>query len=359
MTGDFSAADRVMTLAEALELLTGQVVPVDGVERLPLVETLGRVLAEDVVSPLALPPFANSAMDGWAFAHDGRPADGWLSIVGRAAAGHPFAGRVGSGEAVRILTGAPLPEGADSVAMQEDCSAEDGRVRVPPALPPGANVRAAGEDVTAGAVVLAAGRRLRPQDLGMAAAVGRTGLVVRRPLSAALFSTGDEINEPGTVLPEGGIHDSNRFTVAALLRGLGIGVTDLGILPDDPARIGAALAAAAVGHDLILTSGGVSVGDEDHVKAVVRGLGTLHFWRLAIKPGKPVALGRIAGAAFVGLPGNPVAALVTFVAVVRPLLLAMMGARDTPPPACPVPEETGDVAMGDLLDFLPFSEVLR
>lgn len=328
---DFTVGTGMLRVEEALALLSRRVAVLDGVEEVCLADALGRVLAEDVVSPLDVPPHANSAVDGWGFAAADRPADGRMTVAGTVAAGHPFAGTVPVGMAVRILTGAPVPDGVDCVAMQEDCSGE-GEVVTAPVLALGTNVRAQGEDVTQGATVLAAGIRLRPQDLGLAAATGRTRLVVRRRLRAAVFSTGDEINEPGAPLPPGGIYDTNRTTACSLLRSLGAEVTDLGILPDRREVIRDALARAATEHDLILTSGGVSVGDEDHVKAAVEACGSLHFWKMAIKPGKPVALGRVGAAAFVGLPGNPVAVMVTFLLVARPLVLGMMGIKDSAVP---------------------------
>jgi molybdopterin molybdotransferase len=215
--------------------------------------------------------------------------------------------------------------------MQEDCALEGDILVVRPGIKRGANRRAAGEDIAAGAVVLKAGQRLRPQDLGQAAAVGRASLEVSRPLRVALFSTGDELVEPGTALPPGSIYDSNRFTIAGLLHALGCRVSDLGILADRPDAVRQALAQAAPLHDLIVTSGGVSVGDEDHVKAAVEALGSIHAWRLAIKPGRPIALGQVQRVPFVGLPGNPVAVMVTFLNLVRPMVLALMGCRDLTP----------------------------
>lgn len=407
----FEAGDTMMSVEQALALLAERVRPTGLTEMVALSQALGRVLAEDVVSAVNVPPHANSAMDGYAFAAATRPPDGRMRRIGRSAAGRPFDGVVGGGECLRILTGAMVPASVDTVAMQEECLVDGDHVVVPVALKAGANCRAAGEDVTLGATVLTAGVRLRPQEIGLAAAVGRTQLRVYRPLRAAVFSTGDEINEPGAALPPGGIYDSNRFTASALMRSLGLEVTDLGILADDRAIIAAALARAAVDHDVILTSGGVSVGDEDHVKAAVESQGSLHFWRLAIKPGKPVALGQIAGKTFIGLPGNPVAVMVCFMLLARPLLLRLMGVTDTDPMSMPVraafsfrhkpgrrewlrarlvqradglwaekypvessgvlssmvwaeglvavPEESGDVAPGDGLAFVSFAEVLR
>lgn len=334
--GRFAVGERLLSVAEALARLEERVVPAVGSEDLPLHAALGRILAEDVVSQTDVPPHDNSAMDGYAFRRADLPAGGLLPVAGRVAAGHPLKGPLPPGAAVRIFTGAPLPEGADCVAMQEECEAAIDRVRLPAHLAEGANVRRRGEDITHGSVVLHAGVRLRPQELGVAAAAGRAALRVYRPLRAALFSTGDEICEPGVPLPPGCIYDTNRYTASGLLRALGAEVTDLGILPDRPEVIRTALSEAAANHDLILTSGGVSVGEEDHVKPAVLSLGSLDFWRLALKPGRPVALGEVRGTPFVGLPGNPVAVMVTFMLIGRPLALRLMGAKTTDLPRYPV-----------------------
>ena len=319
----------LMSVAEALAQLEAKLAPAVAAETLPLPQALFRILAEDVVAPLNVPPHDNSAVDGWAFRHGDLPEDCRLPVVGRVAAGHPFQGDLPQGGAVRIFTGAPMPSGADTVAMQEDCREDEGGVILPRRLRCGDNARQAGEDVTLGSVVLHAGTRLRPQELGIAAAVGRDMLSVYRPLRAAVFSTGDEIREPGGALDPGCIYDTNRFTAGALLRSLGAEVTDLGILPDRRDVIQAALKEAAVSHDLILTSGGVSVGDEDHVKPAVMSQGSLDFLRLAIKPGRPVAIGEVAGTPFIGLPGNPVAVMITFMLIARPMVLRLMGATQT------------------------------
>jgi molybdopterin molybdotransferase len=226
-----------------------------------------------------------------------------------------------------------LPKGADTVAMQEDARVEGGHVVIPPGLKRGANRRKAGEDVRRGQVALAAGQRLRPQDVALAAALGRDRLEVYRRPRVALFSTGDELVPPGGALKPGAIFDANRTLLHGLLRELGCAVTDLGILPDRAEAVRAALADAARAHDLLLTSGGVSTGEEDHMKAAVEALGRLHLWRLAIKPGRPVALGQIGDASFVGLPGNPVAVMVCFLKIARPLILRLAGAREIAPPA--------------------------
>ena len=330
----FAHGGRLMSLAEALALIEERTETVAAIQAAPLRDALGRILAEDVIAPFAVPPHANSAVDGYALRFDDLPAEGEsaLRVVGRAAAGHPERRSLGPGEAIRIFTGAVMPEGADTVVMQEDSRQEGERVLVPAGLKRGANRRRAGEDVEAGAVALEAGIRLRPQEIGLAASLGFATLPVRTRLKAALFSTGDEILEPGQASAPGRIYDSNRYTLAALLGALGVSVTDLGILSDRHAAIQEALRRAAeTGHDLIVTTGGVSVGEEDHVKAAVEALGSLHAWRLAVKPGRPIALGQVGRVPFVGLPGNPVAAMVTFLRVVRPLVLKLAGARDREP----------------------------
>ncbi len=334
----FAFGGPLLPMAEARRLLAERLRPVAEAETVPLAAAAGRILAADLVAPRAVPPHDNAAVDGYALYHaDLLPdADTRLPIGGRAAAGHPLERPARRGEAIRIFTGAPMPVGADTVMMQEDCRQEGDHVVIHPGIRQGANRRLTGEDIQAGATVLRAGRRLRPVDIGLAASLGATTLQVARPLRAALFSTGDEIVEPGQSLPPGALYDANRFSVAALLRAQGVLVTDLGILPDSRPAIAAALAAAAAAHDLIVTSGGVSEGEEDHVKAAIAGQGQLHLWRLAIKPGRPVALGQVARTAFVGLPGNPAAAVVTFVALVRPLLQLLAGATPQEPLSFPV-----------------------
>ena len=331
----FNQVDDLMSTADALAILQQRIVTVtrDRVEQVPLAQALGRVLAADVISDLDVPPHDNSAVDGYALRHRDLAADrpSHLAVLGRSAAGHPHDGRLGPGQAVRIFTGAVMPEGADTVVMQEDAVCVDNYVTIPPGLAPGANRRHRGEDTKRGDVVLGRGRRLRPQDLGLAASVGHRDLSLYRPLRVAVFSTGDELAEPGTTLPAGAIYDANRYILAALIGGLGAVVSDLGILPDDAVAVREGLGAAAVDHDLLLTSGGVSVGEEDHVRGAVEALGHLHFWRLAIKPGRPLALGQVGKAAFVGLPGNPVAAMVCFLRFARPLILGLAGAVDLEP----------------------------
>ena len=329
----FATAHQLMSTHQALDLIAERLGPVIASERLPLRGALNRILAEDVIAPGAVPPHDNSAVDGYAFAFDdlGSGQETRFKLDGRAAAGHPLDRRAAPGEAVRIFTGAVIPEGCDTVAMQEDCREDGDHLAVPHGLKRGANRRRAGEDVAAGGTVLEAGQRLRAQDLGIAASIGRAELETFKPLRVAVFSTGDEVREPGQELAAGTIYDANRTILVALLESLGCAVTDLGILPDHFAEVRTALAAAASRHQLLITSGGVSVGAEDHVKAVVESLGRLHFWRLAIKPGRPLALGQIDDVPFIGLPGNPVAAMVTFVRFARPVILLLTGASDIAP----------------------------
>ncbi len=329
----FAPGERFMTTDEALDRIRALARPVTGTETVPLAAARGRVLAEDLVSPIDVPPHDNTAVDGYAVYFDDLDPDGEtrLIVAGRRAAGEAPGDAPARGTALRVFTGAALPPGPDTVLMQEDCRREGDTVIVPPGIARGANLRRAGEDLRAGAVVLRAGRRLRAQDLGVAASTGRATLPVRRPLRVAVFSTGDELREPGETLGPGAIFDSNRYVLGALLAAQGCAVTDLGILRDEAALVREALAKAAPDHDLLFTSGGVSVGDEDHVKAAVEAEGALHFWRLAIKPGRPLALGRVGETPFVGLPGNPVAAMVTFLRFARPLLLRLAGVEDVEP----------------------------
>jgi molybdopterin molybdotransferase len=339
----FAFNGPLLPVADAERLIVERVTPVDGREAVTLRAACGRVLAENVVAPVNVPPFDNSAVDGFAVRGGDLDADGEkrLTIVDRVAAGHAASHAVKAGEAIRVFTGAPMPAGADTVFMQEDCRVEGDGVVVPPGLKRGANRRLAGEDMRAGAVALPAGRRLAVQHVALAAALGLTKLDVRRRVRVALFSTGDEIVEPGSPLPRAALYDSNRYLLAGLLAHFDADVTDLGILSDDPEQLAAAIGAAAADHDLVLTSGGVSTGEADYVRVAVESIGRIVFWRVAIKPGRPVAMGVIPGsnsgegAAFVGLPGNPVAVFVTFVRVVRPLLLRLAGALPEPLVAMP------------------------
>jgi molybdopterin molybdotransferase len=340
----FAFGGPLLPVDDIERLLAERIAPVGETERVNLHKAAGRVLAADLVATVDLPPFDNSAVDGFAVRHADLAAAGEtrLTVIDRVAAGHAPAHPVGPGQTVRIFTGAPMPAGADTVFMQEDVRVESGAVIVPPGLKLGANRRRAGEDVRAGTVALPTGRRLAPQHVALAAALGRVDLQVRRRIRVALFSTGDEIVEPGAARPQPALYDANRRLLAELAGRLGAAVTDLGILPDDPQVLAQAISAAASDHDVVLTSGGVSTGEADHVRTAIEQIGRLVFWRVAIKPGRPVAMGVVpapgggSGAAFVGLPGNPVAAFITFVRVVRPLLLRLSGALPEPMLALPV-----------------------
>jgi len=339
----FAFSGPLLRLEEMERLIVERITPVAETERVPLHGARGRVVAADVKAPVDLPPFDNSAVDGYAVRHaDLRPnGDTTLTISGRLMAGARSEVELMPGKTIRIFTGAAMPSGADTVFMQEDVAVKGDQVTVPKGLKLGANRRLAGEDVSAGTVVLPAGTVLDVQHIAIAAALGLTEIAVRRKLNVAIFSTGDEIVEPGAVRGGAAIYDSNRYLLAELLERLGVVVTDLGILADDPEKLSRALQKAATGHDLVVTSGGVSTGEADHVRDAVERIGSLVFWRVAIKPGRPVAMGVIAvttgeSAAFVGLPGNPVAVFVTFVRVVKPLLRRLSGARSDKLMALPV-----------------------
>ncbi|WP_027283781.1 molybdopterin molybdotransferase MoeA [Rubritepida flocculans] len=338
----FAFGGALLSVEAAQALILERVSPLPGVEEVPLPAALGRVLAGPLIARTPLPPFFNSAVDGYAFRHaDLTPgAETRLALAGRIAAG-ARGGPLAPGTAARIFTGAPMPEGADTVMMQEDARLEGEALLLPPGLKPGANCRPAGEDVPAGAEALAEGTRLRAPEIGLAAALGVARLPVRPRLRVGVFSTGDELVSPGAPLGPAQTYDSNRFTLMALLAALPVEVTDLGILPDRAEATAAALRAAAAGQDLLLTSGGVSTGEEDHVRAAIEGAGRLVFWRLAVKPGRPAAIGVVEGTPMVGLPGNPVAAVVTFLHLARPLILRLAGAR---PEALPRFSVTADFA---------------
>ena len=333
----FDPSAPVMSVAEAAATILARLPVVAGVESVPLSRADGRIAAADVRAEIDVPPFDNAAVDGYAVRFSDLSESGptRLPVRGRLPAGAAPA-PLDAAAADRIFTGAAMPAGADTVFMQEDVAVVADGVALPAGIVRGANRRLAGEDIARGSVAIPAGRRLRPQDLALAAAIGRGDLPVRRALRVAVFSTGNELTEPGGLRAASGIHDSNRVMLIALLRRLGADASDLGILRDEPASLAAALRAAAESHDLILTSGGVSVGEEDHVKGAVAAAGSLAFWRLAIKPGRPVAVGVVAGTPFVGLPGNPVAAYVTLAFVVRPLLDRLGGAVHEPAIGVPV-----------------------
>jgi molybdopterin molybdotransferase len=325
----FAFGGPMMSVDEAVGIIAARVTPVKEVETVVLKEADGRILASDISAPLPLPPFTNSAVDGYAVRSRDLPkgVEAAFTVSGRIQAGASASDPIQPGQAIRIFTGAPMPDGADTVFMQEDVRLDgEGRVVLPAGLKPGANVRPAGEDIPVGSAALAKGRRLRPQDVALAAAFGLTEIDVTRRIRVAVFSTGNELVSPGSPRKPAQLFDSNRFMLMAMLARLGCEVSDLGILRDDRASLAEGLRQVAGRHDLILTTGGVSTGEEDHVKAAVESVGSLVLWRMAIKPGRPVAMGIIGGTPFVGLPGNPVASFVTFVHVVRPTVLALAGA---------------------------------
>jgi len=329
----FAYSAPLISITRALEILDERIGTIAGTERADLKQATGRVLAEDVTSRQTVPPHDNAAVDGYCIRFDDLDPkrETRFRIVGRAAAGHPSPVHAQPGEAVRIFTGAPVPSGFDTVVMQEDCQEHDGTVLIPAGIKQGANYRFAGEDIRAGAIILQKGLRLRPQDVGLAAAGGCKDLDVFKPLKVAVFSTGDELFDPGEALPDGGIYDSNRMILIGMLKDMGCSVEDLGILHDRLDVIQEALTSAATRMNLVVTSGGMSVGDEDHVKTAVHALGDLHFWQLAIKPGRPLGLGQVCGTPFVGLPGNPVGMMVTFLRIARPMILKLSGRSDVAP----------------------------
>ena len=332
-------------LDAALAELLAQATLLPGADTVATFDADGRVLLHSATSPLQVPPQDNSAMDGYALRCADVAAPGAVLPVSQRIAAGSAAAPLQPGTAARIFTGAPVPPGADAVLMQEDCEAlEDGRVRANAVPQSGQWIRRAGEDITQGAVVLHAGSRLSPAELGLAASIGLAQLQVARRPRVALFSTGDELVMPGDVPPAqmrpGAIYNSNRFFLRAMLLRLGCEVTDLGIVPDQREATIAALRSASSGHDLILTSGGVSVGEEDHIKPAVEALGELVLWQIAMKPGKPFAYGQIprdnGRAHFMGLPGNPVSSFLTFALLVRPFVLRLQGVQDVAPQAVAV-----------------------
>ncbi len=334
---DISCADdydpNSMPVDKAREFIRGQLQPVAGAERIAIRTALGRVLAVDVISPLDVPAHDNSAMDGYAlrFADLNSGGETRLKVAGTAFAGKPFAGTPAKGECVRIMTGAVIPPGTDTVVMQEHASVEGGFVRIGAGHRQGQNLRRAGEDLRAGQAVLPAGKVMRPAELGLLASLGIGEVSVFRRLRVAFFSTGDELVSIGTVPEEGQIYDSNRYTIHGMLTRLGCEVMDMGVVRDDPALLERAFGEAAAMADVVITSGGVSVGEADFIKDLLDRLGEVLFWKIAMKPGRPLAYGRIAGAHFFGLPGNPVSVMVTFYQFVRDALRVLQGERDVAP----------------------------
>ena len=327
----------LLPVEQAIAQLLSRVPKAPALQRVPLEQALGRVLAEDILSPLELPAWNNSAMDGYALrAADLPAAGGYLPVTGRVAAGEAALEPLPAGQVVRIFTGAPLPAGADTVVPQERCRIEGEGVWLPP-VQQGEHVRLRGEELRQGQALLSAGQRLRPQEIGLLASVGLAQVPVYRRLRVCLLSSGDELREPGEVLAPGQIYNSNRYCLGAVLRTLGFEVHDYGVMADELAASRDALSLAASEWDVLITSGGVSVGEEDHLKQAIRELGSLHIWRLAIQPGKPLAYGEVAGKPWIGLPGNPAAALITALVVARPFLLKAQGLREVLPVPLQVP----------------------
>ncbi|WP_297527414.1 molybdopterin molybdotransferase MoeA [Thiohalobacter sp.] len=328
-----AAPGGLLTVDEARARLLDLARPVGGVEQLAIRSALGRVLAEPVISTLDVPPYVNSAMDGYAVRGADLPVEGEvrLRLVGKAMAGAPSDRAVGEGECIRIMTGAMMPEGADTVLMQEAVKVEEETVVVGPGHQPGENVRHKGEDMAIGDCVLEPGRRLLPADIGLLASLGIPEVRVHRRLRVAFFSTGDELVPLGRPLAPGQIYDSNRYTLHAMLTRLGVVLLDMGIIPDDREAVRAAFHDAMTQADVVMTSGGVSVGEADYVKQTLDELGKVDFWRMKMKPGKPLAAGRLGDALFFGLPGNPVSVMATFYQFVQPALLRMAGALPEEP----------------------------
>ena len=317
----------LLPLSDALQGMLEQFACCCDREQLPLPQALGRILASDIASPLAVPPFDNSAMDGYAVRLADLAAGIPLIMAGKAFAGQPYQGEWPAGHCVRIMTGAPVPAGTDAVVMQEETQADGDRITFLTQPEPGQNIRRAGSDIGKGACVLQAGTRLTPREMPLLASLGIATVPVRRPLRVAIFSTGDELKPVGTPLAHGDIYDSNRYGVRAMLARLGCDCLDLGIIPDDPAQLRAAFIRADEEADVLITTGGVSVGEADFTKQLLDELGEIGFWKLAIKPGKPFAFGRLPRAWFFGLPGNPVSAMVTFDQLVQPALAKLAGQR--------------------------------
>jgi molybdopterin molybdotransferase len=322
-----------LPLSEALDRVLAAVEPLSDSETLPIRQALGRVLGTDVRSTINVPAHANSAMDGYALRGADLPeaAPLKLRLIGTAFAGRPFDGRVGEGECVRIMTGAPIPEGADTVVMQERVSADDERVLVNALPAHGANVRLAGEDIQAGDIALSTGAQLQPAHIGLLASIGSAEVDVLRRPRVAFFSTGDELCEVGTPTRPGQIYDSNRYTLFGMLQRLGTEIVDLGVIRDRPEELEAGLRRAAESADLIVTSGGVSVGEADYLVEILDRLGEIDFWSVALKPGRPTVFGTLNDTLYFGLPGNPVSVMATFYQLARPAILKLSGLRPQVP----------------------------
>ena len=319
-----------MPVAKAREFIQAYLTPIAGTEKINIRAALGRVLAEEIVSPINVPSHVNSAMDGYAvrFKDLNANSETVLRMIGTALAGKSYVGQVGGKQCVRIMTGAVLPEVTDTVIMQEQASADGQNIRFGGGHKLGQNIRQAGEDLAIGQVVLKSGKHIRPAELGLMASLGIAEITVRRRLRVAFFSTGDELRSIGSPLEEGQIYDSNRYTIHGMLTRLGADVLDMGVVKDDPASLERALSEAAATSDVVITSGGVSVGEADYIKELLSRLGEVVFWKIAMKPGRPLAYGKIGKSHFFGLPGNPVSVMVTFYQFVREALLILMGRKE-------------------------------
>ena len=336
MSEDCCSSPSLISVDEAITRILEDVSIVEQLETMDIENVLGRILARDVYSTINVPGYDNSAMDGYAVvAADCAQLGAKLSVTQRIPAGQ-MGNQLEAGTAARIFTGAPIPPGADAVVMQEHCDRDGDLVIINKPVKLGQNVRRAGEDILQGSVVLKAGHRLRPQELGLLASVGLAEVSVTRKLKVATFFTGDEIIEPGNELKAGQIYNTNKYTVKGLLMSLGCDIVDLGIVPDTLEATLEVLKKASSDTDLVITSGGVSVGEEDYVRIALEQLGELKMWRIAMKPGKPVAYGKVGNAIFMGLPGNPVSTFVTFLLFVKPLILKLQGAEKFFPTRMPV-----------------------
>ncbi len=317
----------LLTVDAALSRILDSVKQVEDSEEIDIRHAMGRVIARPVISPIDVPSHTNSAVDGFALRRSDLPssADATFHLAGSVYAGQTFEGSVGPGECVRIMTGAPIPAGSDTVVMQEDAEVVQGKVRIGTGHKPGQNVRQAGEDLARGREALASGKRVGPAEIGLLASLGLATVEVKKKARIAVFSTGDELRSMGEPLGEGAIYDSNRYILQAMLERPGVDIVDMGIIPDRRDDIQAAIQEAAGKSDMVITSGGVSVGEADYVREILEELGGINFWKVAMKPGRPLAFGSVGDACFFGLPGNPVAVMVTFYQFVQPALRVIMG----------------------------------
>ena len=332
----------LISLDEALNTMLGRMTPLQESEILPLPQAQGRITASTVISPMDVPPFDNSAMDGYAIRLADLTSGTALPVAGKAFAGVPFTGEWPAGSCIRIMTGAPIPAGCDAVVMQEQTEQQGDAIRITAEVRPGQNIRRTGEDIRQGNEVLRAGTRLGAAELPLLASLGIASVNVLRPLRVAIFSTGDELQSPGRPLAAGQIYDTNRFAVHLMLNKLGCEVIDLGIIRDDREALRAAFTKADACADVVISSGGVSVGEADYTKEMLEELGEVTFWKLAIKPGKPFAFGRLQNSWFCGLPGNPVSAMLTFYQLVQPLLAKLTGQNE---PALPPRQRVRSASM--------------